>query len=160
MTSERTKAPLAPQGPAGLFAPLVLARPTDILPHSYVVHTHSQKCSACNSLHEWSELYAWNRLRPRLGQGKSIDNLIKVDAFMYNVPILHHRTALRAVPCCFECLDTISLEQFPTLEATEAWQETLRRKEAEAARINEPKPPKPPAGPKAPLTTKQVLDLI
>lgn len=170
MTPHRTtpeeKAPLAPQGISGVFAPITLARPTDILPHAYILHVHSQKCLACGTEHSWTKLYAWNRLKTRLGEGRMVENLVPVDTFLYNIPIKTIPTKQEHVPACFECVDRLDLSKLPNLEDTEAWKSIQNRKtlEAMAAIKNAPANPFDTSTAdnkkKHPLTTNEILDLI
>lgn len=86
--------------------PLYLApAETGPIPHTYVLHRHSQLCRNCATLHEWSAVYAKTHLRSRTGMGKYITNLRPVEKPEYNLPIEILIAAPGSIPFCLECVN-------------------------------------------------------
>lgn len=99
--------------------PIHLAPPDrDIVPHSYVIHLHSQLCR-CGSLHEHSELYAKTHLRRTDGDHwgrKYVTNLRpihKPEEVQYNLPIETIKLDVKRIPFCHECYGPATLTHLP-----------------------------------------------
>jgi len=94
--------------------PKVLADPhKDILPHRYVVHVRRQICTHCQSMHEYSELYAKTHMRSQWGH-KYVTNLRPLDQPKYDLPIEVVNLEIQKVPLCHECVSQTMLSHLPT----------------------------------------------
>lgn len=86
-----------------VFAPISLAKGTQFVPASYMIHIRECHCTHCGTISASSELYAVNLLRSQWGKGKPVSNLVPVDRFYYNVPVVRKHLGVRKVAACHEC---------------------------------------------------------
>lgn len=105
-------------------------------------------------MYEWSEVYAYNQLKTRTGAGKLVQNLTRVNGFLYNIPVARIPVAESFIPACFECAEVIDLSPLPKLQDTELWQAAVAKKKEQEEKA------KASSGTKAPPTTEALLDLI
>jgi hypothetical protein len=138
----------------GVLAPISNLPEGAVLPSAYIIHQHSQACENCGRVYEWSEVYAYNQLKTRTGAGKLVQNLTRVNGFLYNIPVARIPVAESFIPACFECAEVIDLSPLPKLQDTELWQAAVAKKKEQEEKA------KTSSGTKAPPTTEALLDLI
>lgn len=133
--------------------PIHLADPhKDILPHAYVILSHSQHCKCCGSLHKWSELYAETHLRSRLGTGYVTNLRPLYDGPQYNLPIKRIEREPKTIAFCHECHDP-QLVHLPAPPQPEVQMNTGKP----------PAPEKPPSGgarKPSPASLDSILDSL
>lgn len=137
--------------------PLVMVDDTRILPRDYIVHHRSQRCLNCNTVHEWADTYARNEVPANFNIG-TVQNLVPVQRFRFNLPVRHVRIESRAVPVCHECIGSINLTHLPDPRDSEEWKLIVKRKEAQA--VAAAAKTKPKASKKTPPTIQDVLDML
>jgi hypothetical protein len=143
--------PAEPPKPAPQL-PIALIPDTSFVPQEYRLHTHSQRCLCCGSIHEWTAAYAFNDLSPRYNMGKRISHLVPVDRFSYNVPVRCFSVPQTTIPACFYCVNSIDLSHLEKPANSAAYQAIL------AAHQSAPEAPK--AAPKPAKRTPTIHDLL
>ena len=149
--AERTEAPDASTlavmtGPTSeaVLHPLVMVDDQKVLPRDYIVHHRSQRCLNCGTTHEWSDTYARNEVPANFNIG-TVQNLVPVQRFRFNLPVRHVRSEARPVPVCHECIGNVDLSHLPDPRDSEEWKAIVKRKLAqENAAIAKGKAPKKP----------------
>lgn len=120
--------PKEPQAPLieAPVLPISLLPDTSFIPHHYVVHMRTQRCSHCGITHESSVVYAYNSIPSRMGF-KPVSHLVPVSRFSYNVPVIVQRLPEdKPTPACHECArSNMDLSHLPRPADMEAFKRIL-----------------------------------
>lgn len=137
--------------------PLVMVDDQKVLPRDYIVHHRSQRCLNCGTTHEWCDTYARNEVPAHFNIG-TVQNLVPIQRFRFNLPVRIVKIEARPVPVCQECVGQIDLSSLPDPRSTDEWHAIVRRKAAQEAAAKVKKPPK--GEKKAPPTIQDIIDLL
>jgi len=75
----------------------------EFIPDYYIAVQRTQRCSCCKRTAEWSEVFAFRKLRANLGLGKPTRELRRVHELRWNVPLRQTTGKHEVLPFCSQC---------------------------------------------------------